>query len=393
MHSSTTERLRAWLVIVVAFIATALTPSPANAEPDAFKSSYSAGRTALQEGAFQEALDRFRESMRDAGTHQAASWKGMIGVAYAFRGLEQPGYSLEYYRRFLDASALHEKMLPPKWRARREAVQAEVEELESQALETHALVSVTSKPEGATLMVDGLRAGADGQAVTPYPIYLKPGEHSLTVSMSGYEDMTTSITLSAGELVPLSVTLVRIPAAPAESTTAPTPSQPSITEPVVKEPTPVAATRAEQGITPVSKTLEVGEAPSMIGPYTMIGVGAATALAAVGLTVAASAENTALEDRTRELNSLTKAEKEALTGKQAQDHVNELTSMAEARDSLEQTSAILYGVGIVVAVSGIVWMAFAEGDDADGENAAQGAPMLGIMPTNGGAMTSATWRV
>ena len=134
-----TDRWRQWAVCA-ALLTAALCVSPTSqAEPNSFKDSYAQGREALQNGAFEQALERFRQSLTDAGEHQAASWKGMIGVAYAFRGLEQPGYALEYYRRFLEASALHLKMLPPKWRARREAVEAEVGELEHQALETHAL--------------------------------------------------------------------------------------------------------------------------------------------------------------------------------------------------------------------------------------------------------------
>ena len=145
------DRPRRVLLVCAVALWGAFASPPAHAEPEAFVSAYKAGKTALQSGAFQDALDHFRLSLRQAGEHQAASWKGMIGVAFAFRGLDEPGYALEYYRRFLDGSAQHESMLPPKWRARREAVQAEVAELDVSVTVDRALAEVQSKFPGATV--------------------------------------------------------------------------------------------------------------------------------------------------------------------------------------------------------------------------------------------------
>ena len=368
-----TDRWRRWAVCT-ALLTAALCVSPtSHAEPNSFKDSYAQGREALQNGAFEQALDRFRQSLADAGEHQAASWKGMIGVAYAFRGLEQPGYALEYYRRFLDASALHLKMLPPKWRARREAVEAEVGELEHQALETHALISVTSTPAGALLHIDDVRAGADGLAVTPYPIYIKPGEHTIRVSMEGYKDVVRKVNLSAGELVPMSASLERIQPAAPEVTATPT--------------TPLAPIPAQQPLTPVTKSISVGEPVSMVGPYTMIGVGSALAVAAVGLTVGATLENNALDEHIRSLEN----PPGTFTSRDAKDAVETADNLSAARDTMQMTSNVLYGLSIGVAVSGIIWMAVVEDDDT-ADATGLPVPAIGVAPTRGGAVTSATWR-
>ncbi|MGB0591559.1 MAG: PEGA domain-containing protein [Myxococcota bacterium] len=377
MSSSTTDRRPHWGLCIALLLATMWMSPAAHAEPTTFKDSYGQGREALQGGAFEQALDRFRQSLVDAGEHQAASWKGMIGVAYAFRGLEQPGYALEYYRRFLDASALHLKMLPPKWRARREAVEAEVGELEHQALETHALVSVTSTPTEAVLFVNDVRVGADGEAKTPYPIYLKPGEHTLRISLEGYTEVIRTVTLSAGELIPMSATLERIGGPP---------------EPIPDPATSAPATSETPGdaVTPVTKSIQVSDAPSMVGPYTMIGVGGALAVAAVGLTVVATLENNALDAHVRQLSE--NAPGDGYTVQEAKDDVEKAESLSASRDTMQMASNVLYGLSIGVAIGGIIWMAVAESPGDTTDTAEFSIPVIGVTPTRGGAVTSATWR-
>ena len=383
MSSSTTEPRHRWVLCAALLIAAIWVSPAAHAEPDSFKDSYAQGREALQSGAFEQALDRFRQSLQDAGEHQAASWKGMIGVAYAFRGLEQPGYALEYYRRFLDASALHLKMLPPKWRARREAVDAEVSELETQALETHALVSVHSTPANAVLHVDAKRAGADGQAVTPYPIYLKPGEHTIRITMDGYTEVIVTVNLSAGELVPMSATLEL-----KSTAAAPTVAAPTVAAPTPSPSRPAPSATSGQALTPVTKSMSLDEGPSMLGPYTMIGVGSALAVAAVGLTVGATLENNVLDEHVRSLTN----PPDSFTSQDAKNAVETADDLSASRDTMQMASNVLYGVSIGVAVGGLIWMAVAEGDGDTTDAAGLSVPVIGVTPTPGGAMTSATWR-
>jgi len=394
--SSLTDRACHTLLVGGLLAALVVVAPAAQAVPDAFQSSYAEGKAALQRGAFLEALDHFRQSLRDAGEHQAASWKGMIGVAYAFRGLEEPGYALEYYRRFLDESAIHMKMLPPKWRARHEAVRAEVGELENQALESHALVSLASSPPGARLTVDGLAAGADGTALTPYPLYLAPGKHVLVLSLDGHADVTRTFTVSAGELVPVSVTL--------NPGTSPPRATPITPPPVAKPTAPAkAATKTKPSPKPVVKTAPV-EAPLVVpaveeaaevgvGPYVLLGAGGAAALAAIGLSVGAEMKNQELEDLERHFNDLSKADRKALTGDDADKAIEMLEGFAASRDTLQLASAIGFAVGFASVIGGVIWLLAVEPDESgDTSTAARLVPVFGFAPTDGGGMTSATWR-
>lgn len=370
MFSSTIDPRRLLLAGALV-LAGVLQTAPAHAEPDAFVSEYRAGKTALQSGAFRDALDHFRLSLREAGEHQAASWKGMIGVAYAFRGLEEPGHALEYYRRFLAKSALHETMLPPKWRARRGAVEAEVAELENLALETHAMVPVTSAPAGARITVDGLDAGADGTAKTPYPLYLKPGEHTLSVSLEGYEAVVKKLTVVAGELVPMTITLSR-----------PAPAGAAAPE--------TTASGAE--VAPEWQIRAPGvEAEVDLAPYILLSSGGVAALTAIGLTVGASLKHQQVEQLLQKYRQVDQVK--ALTGKEARDAVAELVDAAGARDTMQLASNVFYGVGIAAVIGGVIWMlATEEDEDAEDSIALRLVPVFGFTPTPQGAMTSATWR-
>ena len=362
-----------------------------HAEPESFRSAYGAGKTALQAGAFQGALDHFRQSLREAGESQEATWKGTIGVAYAFRGLDQPGYALEYYRRFLAASSTHESMLPPKWRARRGAVQSEVAELETQALEAHALVLIATTPAGARMSIKGIPVGADGDAVTPYPIYLKPGEHTLTLLLAGYEDVQKTFTVAAGELVPMNITLSK----PVVAT--PTPKAPPSAEPSPspkEELAPIERHDLVEATDPSTLGAPEAKPGSNVGPYVMFGVGGAAALAAIGLTVGAAMKHQDYENRYRHYAKLDDNLKKALTGQQARAAVEELADLSRARDDMQLASNVLYGVGVATVVGGVIWMLVVEAPEASdsASGSAHLVPIFGLVPTADGAMTSATWR-
>ena len=83
---------------------------------------------------------------------------------------------------------------------------------------------------------------------------------------------------------------------------------------------------------------------------------------------------------------------EGYTGQQAQDDVERAESLSASRDTMQMASNVLYGVSIGVAVGGIIWMAVAEGDGDTTDTAEFSVPVIGVTPTRGGAVTSATWR-
>ena len=77
-----------------------------------------------------------------------------------------------------------------------------------------ASVGVASDPQGAQVYIDNLYKG-----ITPVTVEnLAPGEHTLKLTLTGYEDYTTSGTLSPGETASLTIGLT--PAPPAQETPA-----------------------------------------------------------------------------------------------------------------------------------------------------------------------------
>ena len=93
----------------------------------------------------------------------------------------QPGYTLEYHQRFLAETKDHLEVMPPKWKKRRAWVEQDIEALQNEAGKTHGYLSVTSVPRGAQVLIDAKAAGADGDATTPYAVYLKPGTYQVRV--------------------------------------------------------------------------------------------------------------------------------------------------------------------------------------------------------------------
>jgi hypothetical protein len=63
-------------------------------------------------------------------------------------------------------------------------------------------LSIRSNPRGATVTVDGAFMGN-----TPSSLKLAPGPHSISVSLGGYKDFVTSVTVEAGDTVPVKADL------------------------------------------------------------------------------------------------------------------------------------------------------------------------------------------
>lgn len=65
-------------------------------------------------------------------------------------------------------------------------------------------LSVTTTPAGARITVDGIPAGASPATIPG----LSAGMHNLTITRTGYEDLTTQVTIVAGQTMEYSTTLV-----------------------------------------------------------------------------------------------------------------------------------------------------------------------------------------
>ena len=101
-------------------------------------------------------------------------------------------------------------MLPTKWKTRREVVAEAVEEFQQRLLETHGYVTLTSEPEGAEVYVDGVRAGVNQNLTTPTGLYLMPGEYRLEIRRDGFEDASEQVTLTAGQLRPIVLSMTEV---------------------------------------------------------------------------------------------------------------------------------------------------------------------------------------
>jgi hypothetical protein len=59
-------------------------------------------------------------------------------------------------------------------------------------------LSINSSPKGANVAIDGTFMGN-----TPASLKLSPGDHSVTVSLGGYKDWVTAVTIVSGSTVPV----------------------------------------------------------------------------------------------------------------------------------------------------------------------------------------------
>ncbi|MDN7024474.1 PEGA domain-containing protein [Methanoculleus sp. FWC-SCC1] len=78
-------------------------------------------------------------------------------------------------------------------------------------------ISVTSSPSGASVSVDGVYKGqtSDGQALVVGS--LTAGSHTVTLSLSGYQDYSTSVSVQSGVTTPVSVAMTPLPPGPTGS--------------------------------------------------------------------------------------------------------------------------------------------------------------------------------
>jgi hypothetical protein len=69
-------------------------------------------------------------------------------------------------------------------------------------------LSITSEPRGADIYVDGQYRGYTPSVIPG----LVPGRHTVRVQKAGYDEYITTVSVSAGQRTPVSVTLARLPA-------------------------------------------------------------------------------------------------------------------------------------------------------------------------------------
>ena len=350
---------------------------PASAAPGEVSqaaAAYEKGKGELRGGKLAEALSTFREGLDAPETDQLETWQLLLGAALAAEKLGTGADSIEYYRRFLDASEAVEKFLTPKWRERRRVVGEAVDELQRKLNETHGYLTVSSTPVGAALFVNGERAGVDRAAKTPFGLYLTPGSYQIRVERTGFTPEETSVVIEANKLKPLAMTLSEI----VVEAPAPPPSAPVA-------PAPVA---------PIAPPVEAGGTGTMgmVGMI-LLGAGGVSLIGGVVGSVMGKTKQDAAEELvgpicTKDPNSDDCIEWVKDTNnwdKAKDDRRNELDAQIT---EFGLVAGIMYGIGAAAAVTGLVLVLIDDG----GDDATEPAASFQVTPTPGGAFGQATWR-
>ena len=177
-------RIAARLLAVAALL---LIASPARALPPDVEKLYNEAKKDLQEARFFPALEKFKRSLTLVKGDAESEWQMTLAIALTYEEMDQLDHAIEYYRRFLAATAPRQASLSEKWRKRRKVANDTVAKRERQVLQVRGRVDFASKPQGALVKVDGRAIGADGRAITPFTAYLQPGHRSITMELKGHQ--------------------------------------------------------------------------------------------------------------------------------------------------------------------------------------------------------------
>lgn len=175
---------------------------PARAE-SGLDALYEDAKADLAEERFELALQKFHRCAELAEGALGQVWQMWLGIALTYEKMGRAPQAIEYYQRFIHSSERDAESMGAKWQQRREVARETVRGLERQVLETHALLSVTSEPEGAQVWIDGKLAGAEGDARTPFGAYVEPGEHEVKVVGDAGVSAEAKVEAAVGKVHPV----------------------------------------------------------------------------------------------------------------------------------------------------------------------------------------------
>ena len=168
------------------------------APSDEVQGLYDAAKDDLKQGRQVIALKKFKQGLALAKGDPENTWRLLLGIALAYEQMGQIDFTVETYRRFLDSAEQNRSALNEKWTQRKRVVEDQVAKLDQALLEERGLLEVGSEPAGARILVDGAGPGADGNAVTPFSLYLAPGAHVVRVQVEGFAPAELTVAARQG---------------------------------------------------------------------------------------------------------------------------------------------------------------------------------------------------
>ncbi|MBX3185612.1 MAG: PEGA domain-containing protein [Labilithrix sp.] len=194
-------------------------PAQPAAKPADPKALLASGEKKLKANDFAGALTDFEASNAAKPTPEAERFIGL---------------SQDKLGKFTEALAAYERFLanvPANMKAQGEEAKKRVEEIKAMP----GKVQLETTPAGAAILVD---AASDPNAAplpqtTPTEIELKPGKHTIKLTVEGYEPLEKEIDVAGGSKADLKLELTKKPEPPP-----PPPPPPVVAEPPAPAPTP-----------------------------------------------------------------------------------------------------------------------------------------------------------
>lgn len=296
---------------------------------------YEQAKSELKSGEHDAATRTFREGLTRAA-EGPERWRFRLGLALSRELAGDRVLALTHYRRFLRASMDDDRARVHPWPQRRAQAELDIAELETHVMETHGRLEVTSAPAGATVMIDGAE---DPSLPTPGAWYLPEGTVRVVVRMRGYGWWRETVVVTAGRADTIEVSLV------ASQSLALAPSVRSATS----TPPPFHPLRTTTIVSP-------GLRPLAVGGYAAIGVGAASLVAATGLTLATSSS----VDELRALRD--QPATQAVVGREA--------ALYDRIAVLQRAYGSLYVIGGLTAAAGAGMVLYDATSDDESDDAA-----------------------
>jgi len=159
-------------------------------------------QAAYQSGVGHFKARRFEDAIREFNKAYRLDPNPVLvfNMARAFEETRQYASAIEFYRRYLT-------MAPES--PDRQSVEDSIRTLELLAAKSApqaVTLSVTSQPDGATVLLDGRAVG-----VTPMKVDVAPGKHFLALERAGFVRASEELTLDAGQPLERRVVLVEAP--------------------------------------------------------------------------------------------------------------------------------------------------------------------------------------